>query len=137
MNTNYSWSQFDSIINISETHTERVLLRRLEDMTVMVLHEDDLTGTTTKLAYYNPSSKRWSGYSPTNFSKWFSLIKRHPYIGPKVVRFLSPDIGIKEIVNAEKVFTCFKRRFSIKVTKLTNRAKREFDSMKSDITELF
>lgn len=131
MESNYK--QITTTINISPTWTERIHLHRLADDTVAVSYEEDLSGTCRKLAYYNPVSKRWSGYSPTNYDMWFNILKRHKTLAPKVIRFITPLDKPYSVWKFSKTFTCFKRKVSIQIQKAATATKKEFD----DLVDMF
>ena len=115
------FENFDKKIKITEF--ESLLLTRLSDNTVLVSFEDILTGTTTKLAYYN--SGRWFGYNPPNFDKLFFYFKKYKNLKPNLIRFLTPNEHVIEIQKIEKVIVCFKKRFHITVMK----TKKNLNSM--------
>lgn len=107
------FENFDKIIRISDY--DSILLKRLSDNTVMVSYFDVITGTTTKLAFYN--SGRWTGYNFANYGKLFSLFKKHKNLKPGLIRFLTPENHLAELKKVERVFTCFKKRFHITIRK--------------------
>ncbi len=115
------FENFDKTIRVSEY--ESILLKRLSDNTVMVSYLDVLTGSTTKLAFYN--SGRWSGYNSVNFNKLFILFKSNKSLKPNLIRFLTPNEHIAEIKKMEKVIVCFKKRFHITIKK----TKRNLDNL--------
>lgn len=107
------FENFDKTIRVSDY--ESILLKRLPDNTVMVSYLDALTGTTTKLAFYN--SGRWVGYNSVNFNKLFILFKVYKNLKPNLIRFLTPNDNIAEIKRIEKVVICFRKRFHITIRK--------------------
>lgn len=121
------FENFDKNIKISEF--ESILLKRLPDNTVMISFADILTGTTTKLAYYN--SGRWYGYNPPNFNKLFFYFKRYKNLKPNLIRFLTPNDHIIELQKIEKVVVCFKKRFHITIMK----TKKNWNNL--DLSEKF
>jgi hypothetical protein len=115
------FENFDKTIRVSEY--ESILLKRLSDNTVMISYLDILTGTTTKLAFYN--SGKWLGYNPVNLNKLFALFKVNKVLKPNLIRFLTPNEHIVEIKKIERVVVCFKKRFHITIKK----TKRNLDNL--------
>lgn len=109
--------------NTSPYNTDRIVLCRNNDNEVIVSHEDDITGTLTKLAYYIPSDARWVGFNPKNLDTFFYLVRRYN-LAHKVVRFMS-DKSQEEGVHITKTFICFRRRVSINVQKVVLSTKRK------------
>lgn len=107
------FEDFDRSVSISES--ESVFFKRNPDNIVEVSHFDALTGTLTKLAYYQYG--KWTGYNYPNFNKLFILFKNYKKLKPSLIRFLTPNDKPQDIKKMERVFVCFKKRFHITVMK--------------------
>jgi len=103
---------FEKVVRINDV--ENVLFKRMSDGTVVVSHEDHLTCTLTKLAYFRDG--RWTGYNSRNLEKMFTLFRTHRNLKPAFKRFLTPDS--KSIFKVDKYFTCAKKRFHISLKKV-------------------
>ena len=109
--TNDYFDLFDQTVKISDNET--LCLKRLNDGTVLVSIDDEVTGTLTKLAYYKGG--RWSGYNAPNYNKLFSLFRKYTSLKPKLIRFLTPNDHLPEVRKVTKVVNCARRRFTISV----------------------
>lgn len=119
------------------TDTERVILKRIDENTILASVEEDLSGITRKLAYFDLKNKQWSGYNSHNFSIWFTLCKEHKVIKPKVIRFITTSEVPEDVRQMKRTFTCFKRRINITVNKIAIKTKHDLEEIRDMVMEPF
>ena len=124
-------------IKIQLSNTERVILKRIDDNTILASVEEDLSGITRKLAYFDLKKKQWSGYNSHNFSIWFTLCKEHKVIKPKVIRFITTSEVPEDVRQMRRTFTCFKRRINITVNKIAIKTKHDLEEIRDMVMEPF
>ena len=124
-------------LKIHLTTTERIVLKRIDEKTVMVSVEEDLSGITRKLAFYDLVKRKWEGYNPHNFSLWFDICKQNKQIAPKIIRFITTSDIPEEVKQMRRTFTCFKRRVNITVNKVVQKTKHDLEEIKDMILEPF
>ena len=124
-------------LKIHLTTTDRIVLKRVDGKTVMVSVEEDLSGTTRKLAFYDLVKRKWEGYNPHNFNLWFDICRQNKQIAPKVLRFITTSNTSEEVKQIKRTFTCFKRRVNITVNKVVQRTKHDLEEIKDMILEPF
>ena len=127
-------------IKIQISNTERVILKYIEENLILISVEEDLSGITRKLAYFDLKKKTYTGYNSHNFNIWFKLCKKHSNIKPKLIRFITSmdgNIISEDIKQIKKTFTCFKRRINITINKMTQKAKNDFEGIKDIVIESF
>ena len=124
-------------LKIHLTTTDRIVLKRIDGKTVMVSVEEDLSGTTRKLAFYDLVKRKWDGYNPHNFSMWFNICRQNRQIAPKVLRFVTTSNNSEEVKQIKRTFTCFKRRVNITVNKVVQKTKHDLEEIKDLILEPF
>ena len=124
-------------IKIQLSNTERVILKRIDENTILASVEEDLSGITRKLAYFDLKKKQWSGYNSHNFSIWFTLCKEHKVIKPKVIRFITTSEVPEDVRQMKRTFTCFKRHINITVNKIAIKTKHDLEEIRDMVMEPF
>ena len=124
-------------IKIQLSNTERVILKRIDDNTILASVEEDLSGITRKLAFFDLKNKQWIGYNSHNFSLWFTLCKEHKVIKPKVIRFITTSEVPEDVRQMKRTFTCFKRRINITVNKIAIKTKHDLEEIRDMVMEPF
>lgn len=103
---------FEKVVRINDQ--ENLLFKRISDGTVVISHEDHITGTLTKLSYYKEG--KWIGHNPRNLETMFRMFRTHSNLKPALIRFLRPED--KSTFKIDRYFTCAKKRFHISLKKV-------------------